>query len=146
MMSGFVGAIAISPIEDEPCLSKISCHVVPAFKVFQTPPEAAAAYISFPMLPSARARGPSSTARSVTRPLVTAGPMCLHAHSDSIAESYVAALNAVFGAGCAVEPRADCASMLETEARSIEEIDRLRANLPVCMFSREKIEQAGNLR
>ena len=57
------------------------------FGVFQTPPEAAAEYISFPSCPPALASGPSATARSTTRPLVTAGPIGLHANSDRIVES-----------------------------------------------------------
>jgi len=32
--------MAMAPIEDEPALSKIGFQVVPAFVVFQTPPEA----------------------------------------------------------------------------------------------------------
>src|SRR5687768_8971301 len=95
MISGFVAAMAMSPIDDVPSRSNIGSHVVPAFVVFHTPPDAEAAYISFPIRPSALAAGPSSTARSTMRPLVTAGPMGRHANSESIAESYEAALNAV---------------------------------------------------
>src|SRR5688572_23663139 len=107
MISGFVAAIAMSPIDDVPSRSNIGSHVVPAFVVFHTPPDADAAYISLPVRPSALAAGPSSIARSTMRPLVTAGPIGRHANSESMAESYEAALNAVV-----------CALMLVAASRS----------------------------
>src|SRR6188768_930585 len=91
----------MSPMDDEPCLSNTGSHVVPALTDFQTPPDADAAYISFPNRSPIRDSGPSATARSTMRPLVTAGPMGRQANSLSIRESYVAALKAVFGSGLA---------------------------------------------
>ena len=81
MISGFDGAMAISPIDDVLCLSNIGSHVVPPFSVFHTPPDADAAYMILPRRFPTRDSGPSATARSTTRPLVTAGPIGLHANS-----------------------------------------------------------------
>jgi hypothetical protein len=100
----------MSPIDEVPSRSNIGSHVVPAFVVFQTPPDADAAYMSFPVLPSALAAGPSSTARSTIRPLVTAGPIGLQANSESMAESYEAALNAVVCASRLVAARRTAAT------------------------------------
>src|SRR5437867_536408 len=61
----------MQPIEYEPWLSKMGVHVVPAFVVFQTPPDAT---VTYQVLLS---RG--CTAMSVTRPEVCAGPMPLSA-------------------------------------------------------------------
>ena len=77
----------MSPMDDVVCLSNTGSHVVPALTVFHTPPDAAAAYISFPSRSPILPSGPSATARSTTRPLVIAGPIGLHANSPSIAES-----------------------------------------------------------
>src|SRR5688572_10140463 len=67
--SGLVGSIEISPIEYEGWSSKTALQVVPAFVVFQTPPEPAATYQVL------RSRG--CTAISAIRPLMMAGPMLL---------------------------------------------------------------------
>jgi hypothetical protein len=43
MMLGALGAIAIDPIDDTGCSSKIDFHVVPPSADIQTPPDAVAA-------------------------------------------------------------------------------------------------------
>src|SRR5687768_4261796 len=72
--SGFEGATATSPIETEDSRSNTGAHVVPPFSVFHRPPVAEATYITLPSRPRRRAAGPSGTATSAMRPLVTAGP------------------------------------------------------------------------
>ena len=65
--SGFEGSRVTHPIEYEACSSKIGVHVVPAFSVFQTPPEPTARY---QVLVSS-----GWTAMSAMRPPMRAGPM-----------------------------------------------------------------------
>ena len=43
---GFAGSMVTSPMEYEPCSSKIGAQVVPALRVFHTPPDPAATYQS----------------------------------------------------------------------------------------------------
>src|SRR5713101_5950983 len=65
-MEGSEGAMAMSPIVETPSLSKTGVHVVPLFVVFHTPPEAIPTKTMFGLL--------STTAKSSTRPPITAGP------------------------------------------------------------------------
>src|SRR5262245_4547663 len=68
--------MATQPIEDEPSPSKSGVHVVPAFSVRHTPPEATATNQRFLLV--------GSTARSAMRPLVTAGPMPRSVSPDQV--------------------------------------------------------------
>src|SRR5690242_401512 len=63
----FFGSMTTVPIEYEASLSKMGVHVVPAFVVFHTPPDATATYHV------RLSRG--WTAMSAMRPDVSAGPM-----------------------------------------------------------------------
>src|SRR5712672_3876338 len=64
---GSDGAIAMSPIVDTASLSNTGVHVVPLLLVFHTPPAATPTNTMFGLL--------SSTAKSSTRPPITAGPI-----------------------------------------------------------------------
>src|ERR1700730_5432097 len=64
---GSEGAMAMSPIVDTASLSNTGCQVVPLFVVFHTPPKATPANTIFGLL--------STTAKSSTRPPITAGPI-----------------------------------------------------------------------
>src|SRR5713101_6799474 len=66
-VSGFFGSSTMQPIEYEPSRSKTGVQVVPAFRGFQTPPDAAATKECEGLLGSA--------ARPTTRPEVNAGPI-----------------------------------------------------------------------
>src|SRR5439155_9425474 len=64
---GFLGSSTTHPIEYDPSPSNTGVQVVPAFVVFHTPPDPAAAKY--------RDRSSGCTANPTTRPDVTAGPM-----------------------------------------------------------------------
>src|SRR5947209_1041126 len=66
-MSGFEGATATAPRETVACLSNTHSQVVPLLTVFHNPPDALATY----MVLGRR----STTATSVMRPLMLAGPI-----------------------------------------------------------------------
>ena len=80
-MSGFDGATATAPIEGDLTESKSDVHDTPAFVERQTPPVAAAMYITVPSLPR------SATAISVIRPPMSAGPMPRKARPRASTES-----------------------------------------------------------
>src|ERR1041384_7686170 len=69
-MLGSEGAMQMSPIDVDPCSSKIGSKVVPAFVVFHTPPVAAPTYNVDGL--------PSTTAKSSIRPPMIAGPIERH--------------------------------------------------------------------
>src|SRR5450759_3915208 len=77
---GFFGSIATHPVEKEASLSKTGTHVVPAFSVFHTPPEATAANHRRPSV--------KSTARSAIRPDAIAGPIGRSSKPIHVPEAY----------------------------------------------------------
>jgi hypothetical protein len=97
-VSGRDGASVTQPMLAVPCSSKIGVNDVPAFVVFHTPPYADATYHTV------LSRG--STARSTTRPDVTAGPMERNlsppnVEADSLPSGLAGVLNAGLSAGFA---------------------------------------------
>ena len=88
--SGFFGSTVTQPIEYEPCWSKTGVKVLPAFTVFHTPPEATATYQV--------AGWAGWTARSMTRPEFTAGPI-----SRSSSPVKVSGFSRLSGPACAAD-------------------------------------------
>src|SRR3989441_7637983 len=87
---GFLGSMAIAPIDWTGCLSKIGLKVVPPLTDFHTPPLAAPTYTV--------RRCPSCTASSAaTRPLIAAEPMFRAPTPELVSESIFT------GAGCGGE-------------------------------------------
>ncbi len=80
-------------------MSKIGRHVVPAFVVFQTLPDAAATYQVLETT--------GSTAMSMMRPDISAGPMLRHLRPDSRPESS-------FGAASSCSSSSSCAMAGDT--------------------------------
>src|SRR6267378_4679531 len=95
---GFVGSMAIAPIDWTGCRSKTGLKVVPPLTDFHTPPLAVAAYTV--------SRAPSRTAASAAmRPLIAAEPMLRAPSPEIVSESTCT------GAGCcAGRTRATAAS------------------------------------
>ena len=69
--------MAIAPMLYDDSLSKIGSHVVPAFTVFQTPPEPTVAYMTLSSC--------GWIAISAIRPLFSAGPMARSERPDKLA-------------------------------------------------------------
>src|SRR5262245_42943145 len=78
-MFGFEGASAIEPTETVVSRSNTGIQELPRLVVFHTPPDAVAAYTTSVLF--------STTATSITRPPVVAGPIVRHLRFLSIAGS-----------------------------------------------------------
>src|SRR5687768_4092076 len=105
-MSGFEGATATSPSEMLDAWSQTGAHVVPAFSVFHSPPVAEATYITRPRRPRLRAAGPSGTATSAMRPLMTAGPSARGVSASTSMATPPGARRAAFAESAAVSAAA----------------------------------------
>src|SRR5215212_10027391 len=86
------------PIENEPSPSKIGANVVPAFVVFQTPPDAAATYHV------RESRG--STAMSMMRPDTRAGPIPRASSPEKVLLSYFGPSGALVAGEAAISGKA----------------------------------------
>src|SRR5688500_8663370 len=89
-MFEFDGATATSPTDATPASSNTGRQFAPPLVDFHTPPVAAARYTTVPR-PPPRVPGDSATATSLTRPLITAGPIERTVSAFTSAESVSAA-------------------------------------------------------